>query len=281
MKDDGADMRNKGRTDLHIHTTVSDGTDTPEALLERVRETKLILFSVTDHDAIKASRIIPALLEEGDPLFISGAEFSCRDEAGKYHILGYGYDPDGEAIRQTVEKGHRLRMEKVLARLDFLKTEYGFTFSPEELENLLALDNPGKPHIAKLMIEHGYAETIDDAIRHYIDRIRSPISFLRPEEAIRGILGSGGVPVLAHPSYGSGDEIIVGGEMEERVRRLTGFGLQGLEAYYSGFTGLLIGENLALRCVTSSRPFFSLLVHFEHVIGTQYHLSILRRPYIY
>ena len=119
-------MKNEGRTDLHIHTIISDGTDTPEMLLEHVREAEISLFSVTDHDAIKASRIIPGLLEECGPQFISGVEFSCRDEAGKYHILGYGYDPDGETIRQAVEKGHRLRMEKVLARLDFLKTEYGF-----------------------------------------------------------------------------------------------------------------------------------------------------------
>ena len=109
------------KIDLHMHSTVSDGTDTPEEILARVREAGIALFAVTDHDAVKAGRIIPPLLAEGDPAFLTGAEFSCRDEEGKYHILGYGYDPDAEPIRKLVETGHGLRMNKVQARLDFLK----------------------------------------------------------------------------------------------------------------------------------------------------------------
>jgi hypothetical protein len=61
---------------------------------------------------------------------------------------------------------------------------------------------------------------------------------------IEGILASGGVPVLAHPSYGSGDDLFVGEEMEERLRRLMALGLQGVEACYSGFTAKLRGELL-------------------------------------
>ena len=68
------------KIDLHIHTTVSDGTDTPQKLLEKVRNAGIDLFSVTDHDAVKASTIIPDLLKEGDPEFVCGAEFSCKDD---------------------------------------------------------------------------------------------------------------------------------------------------------------------------------------------------------
>jgi len=82
------------RIDLHMHTTVSDGTDTPEELLAFVREAKLGLFSVTDHDAVKGCRSILAIRKPDDPLFLCGVEFSCKDEGGKYHILGYGYDVD-------------------------------------------------------------------------------------------------------------------------------------------------------------------------------------------
>ena len=63
-------------------------------------------------------------------------------------------------------------------------------------------------------------------------------------EAIRGILGAGGVPVLAHPSYGSGDQLIFGEEMDARLKRLIGFGLQGVEAFYSGFTPRIRKEML-------------------------------------
>ncbi len=84
-----------GRIDLHMHTSFSDGTDTPEEILEKVRQAGIGLFSITDHDAVKSADIIPGLLKKKDPSFIIGVEFSCRDEEGQYHILGYGYDPKG------------------------------------------------------------------------------------------------------------------------------------------------------------------------------------------
>ncbi len=233
------------KIDLHMHTTVSDGTDTPEEIIVRVRESGIGLFSVTDHDAVKAGRIIPPLLTEGDPAFLTGAEFSCRDEEGKYHILGYGYDPDAEPIRELVEKGHRLRIGKVAARLNFLKREFGFSFPQEELEALFALDNPGKPHIANMMVRHGYARSKEQAIKEFINRIRFRNEYVRPEDAIRGILGGGGIPVLAHPSYGDGDQLILGEKMDERLRHLMEFGLQGVEAFYSGFTPRLCREMLS------------------------------------
>ena len=234
-----------GKIDLHMHTTVSDGTDTPAEIIAHVREAGIGLFSVTDHDAVKASRIIPPLLTDGDPVFLTGAEFSCRDEKGKYHILGYGYDPDADPIRKLIESGHRLRIAKVRARLEYLKKQFGFSFPREEIDALFALDNPGKPHIANMMVRRGYAQSKEQAIREYINRIRFRNEYIHPEEAIHSILGSGGIPVLAHPSYGDGDQLFLGEEMDERLRHLMAFGLQGVEAFYSGFTPRLCKEMLS------------------------------------
>ena len=102
-----------GRIDLHMHTTVSDGTDSPEGILDKVRSAGLALFSVTDHDAVKGCRIIQALLTPDDPAFLTGVEFSCKDEEGKYHILGYGFDPEAEPICRVVEKGHNAEENQV------------------------------------------------------------------------------------------------------------------------------------------------------------------------
>ena len=233
------------KIDLHMHTTISDGTDTPEMLLAHIKAAGITLFSVTDHDAIKSSTIIPGLLCEADPRFLPGVEFSCKDEEGKYHILGYGYDPDSDGIRKVVELGHSYRMNKVAARLDFLKNEFGFTFPEEEITQLFLLDNPGKPHIGNLMVKYGYAENKKQAIEQYINKIHFRSEYVRPDEAIQGILASGGIPVLAHPFYGSGDQLILGDDMDSRIRRLMGFGLKGLETFYSGFTEKLRGEILS------------------------------------
>lgn len=232
--------------DLHMHTTVSDGTDTPEELLEKVRHAGLELFSITDHDAVDGTEILRGVLREGDPHFLPGVEFSCRDEGGKYHILGYGYRPDAVPVRRLTEKVHSFRIEKVRGRLDRLREEYDVAFPDEEIRRLFARRNPGKPHIGNLMVQYGFAESKEKAIREFINKVHFRGRYIGPEEAITAVLESGGIPVLAHPSYGSGDELILGQEMEDRLKYLMEFGLKGVEAFYSGFTDKLISEQLRL-----------------------------------
>ena len=239
-------MNNIKKLDLHMHSVVSDGTDTPEEIITKVRDAGIDMFALTDHDAIKGCKTILGCLSDGDPLFITGSEFSCKDDYGKYHILGYNYDPDGKSIGDVVDLGHGYRMEKVTARLDFIKDTFGFDFSPEDIDALLALNNPGKPHIANLMVKYGYAESKEDAFDKYLNKLRFKDQYVRPEEAIRGILDSGGTPVLAHPPYGDGDQLILGDEMEERLKRLMDFGIKGVECFYSGFTPKLCQMMLGL-----------------------------------
>ena len=234
------------KIDLHMHTTASDGTDTPEEILARVREAGITFFSVTDHDAVKACRTVLDSRRPGDPEFITGAEFSCRDEEGQYHVLGYGYDPEAPSILALVNKSHARRMEKFHARVTFLETEFGFRFPREEIAKLEALNNPGKPHLGNLMVRFGYAESKEQAIREFINKLSLPDDFIRPEQAITGILAAGGIPVLAHPFYGDGDQLILGQEMDRRLRRLMDFGIRGVEAFYSGFSEKMTGEMLAL-----------------------------------
>lgn len=232
--------------DLHIHTKISDGTDTPEELLSRVRAAGIEVFAVTDHDAIAACERIKALLRPADPRFLFGVEFSCKDELGKYHILGYGYDPQAPSIRAVVENGHKNRLRKLGLRLERLKEDHGITFPDADVKALFALPNPGKPHLANLMVRYGYADTIRQAFGDVLNRLHVPDLYTRPEVAIRGILDAGGVPVLAHPCFGDGDQLILGQNLNDRVERLMRFGLTGLEGYYSGYTEKLRQEVLAL-----------------------------------
>ena len=233
--------------DLHMHSTFSDGTDTPAELLKNVREAGIGLFSLTDHDAILGCAELCGSIGPDGPSFLTGVEFSCKDEEGKYHILGYAYDPDSEAIRSVVELGHGYRIKKMNVRLEYLLEHFGFRFPEDEIRALYALPNPGKPHLGNIMVRLGYAQSKEQAIKDFINKVRvSKEDYVRPEEAIRGILGAGGIPVLAHPCYGDGDQLILGEELEERVGRLVGFGLLGLEGYYSGFTSLLTDQVLSI-----------------------------------
>ena len=233
------------KIDLHMHSTYSDGTDTPEQLLQHVKEAGITFFSVTDHDSVEAAGLMADLRSVNDPFFISGVEFSCRDEEGQYHILGYGIEPEARPIRTIVNKAHTIRMDKVVMRLKKLKEEFGIHFPEKEITELLQQPNPGKPHIGNLMVRYGYVKSKEQAFREYLNGMRVKGGYVRPEEAIKAILDSGGVPVLAHPFYGSGDQLILGAEMEERLLKLIRFGLEGTEAYYSGFTEKLTKQMLA------------------------------------
>ncbi len=236
-----------GKLDLHMHSTMSDGTDTPEELLKKVKAAGISIFAATDHDVVATPALLRKFLKDDDPKLIVGAEFSCKDEQGKYHILGYGFDPSAPELEEIVERCHRIRTGKVDARVEILKTEFGISLPEDRVAKIRALQNPGKPHLAMLMLELGYVKTIAEAFEDYLDQIHVPAGpLVRPEQAIRAILAGGGVPVLAHPFYGSGNELILGEEMENRLRRLLEFGLQGVEAYYSGFTEKLRAQMLAL-----------------------------------
>lgn len=229
-----------------MHSIISDGTDTPEELLKSVKTSGIKIFSVTDHDSAKSGTIMRSLFREGDPLFITGVEFSCKDDKGKYHILGYGFDPESAAMKELSEYGHFLRIKKVKSRLDFLEKEFGFSFPDEEIGALFALDNPGKPHIGNLMVKYGYADTKENAINDYINCVHFKSDYVTPDMAINGIIAGGGIPVLAHPFYGSGDELIIGEDMDNRLKRLMEYGLKGIEAFYSGFSQKLRSEALSL-----------------------------------
>lgn len=233
------------KVDLHMHSTVSDGTDTPAEILAQVKAVGLTHFALTDHDAIEGCASVIDLLTEGDPAFICGAEFSCEDEGGKYHILGYGYDLTAPSIHALVKATHDYRMDKVMGRLGWLAKEHGFTFSQEDAATLLAMSNPGKPHIADLMTRYGYTPTKAAAF-DVLNRFKAKEQRIRPEVAIQAIVGASGIPVLAHPSYGSGDELIIGEEMQRRLERLMVYGLKGVEAFYSGFSPALQKELLSL-----------------------------------
>ena len=223
------------KPDLHMHSVYSDGTDTPRTLLCCVRRAGLDLFALTDHDTAEGCAAVRALLREGDPVFIGGVEFSCKDGRGKYHMLGYGFDGSKPAIREAVAFSHHSRILKMQNRFGYLKEKYGFTFTDEERAELLALKSPGRPHFVAMMLKKGYVRTKDEGFEAFEGYHGSEPS-LSPEEAIDAILCSGGIPVLAHGILADGAKKLTEEEIAARVERFRAAGLMGLECYYATFT---------------------------------------------
>ena len=246
--------------DLHVHSTCSDGTLSPTELVDYAIQKGLSAFALTDHDTAEGCAAVRALLRPGDPVFIGGVEFSCRDGRGKYHVLGYGFDADRPAIRETVAYAHHSRILKMQNRFGYLRERYGFTFTPEERAQLMGLKNPGKPHFAAMLLKKGYVKTKDEGFEVF-SGYRDTEPTLPPEDAISAILRSVGIPVLAHGILADGSGELTEEEIAARVERFRAAGLMGLECYYSAFTPRQREIMLALA------EKFSLLV----TAGSDYH----------
>ncbi len=240
--------------DLHIHSTASDGTLTPAEIIALARRLGLGAISITDHDSIAGSReaVLGGIPE--DLGFLTGVEISAEPPpsypgAGSIHILGYGMRLDDPELNGTLNKLQDARKDRnpqIIARLNKL----GIPIRLEEVEREAGDGQPGRPHIAKLLVKKGLVGTIDDAFERYlgngkpgyVDKFRIECS-----QAIELINAAGGIPVLAHPCL---LELESDQQLDEILREMMAMGLKGMEVYFSDHTPeqTLRYAELAKRC---------------------------------
>ena len=221
--------------DLHIHTTASDGSDSPALLLRNLKEAGITTFSITDHDTITGALEMESLVTQ-EFWFIRGIEFSCETHAGKCHILGYGFDPNDSLFLAALEEGAALRRKKLLSRLRYLEETLSITFTEAELAWLNGLKSPGKPHFGQLLVDRGIAATITEAIQKYINPHKPRRDRIDSRTAIRAILHAGGIPVWAHPLGGEGEKRLSVGKFHAQLAILKDQGIRGLECGYSRYS---------------------------------------------
>lgn len=224
--------------DLHLHTTASDGSDTPSELLALAKEAGLTVISVTDHDTLEGC-IEAIRIPQDDVNIITGIEFSCHcygREDFDCHILGYGFDPESPELRAAIAHGRQMRFIKLEARLEYLADRHNIVFDEEELNWLRSLNSTAKPHIARLLVKRGLADSISDAIELYLKGKNFPDDRIDAGEAISAIISAGGIPVYAHPIGGERERRLTVSELEPRVDALIKLGLRGLECYYSRYS---------------------------------------------
>ena len=226
------------RSDLHLHTTASDGSDTPSELVAKAKAKGIDVIAVTDHDTLHGSLEAINLPYDGVKV-ITGIEFSCqyRGEGGfDCHILGYGFDPEAEAMLAAIRHGREMRLFKLEARLKYLKEHFGISFSKEDIEWLHSLNSVARPHLGQLLIKHGYVASMSEAFDTYLKTAGVPDDRIDAGEAISAIISSGGIPVYAHSIGGEREARLTRSEVQTRIDKLIGLGLMGLECYYSRYS---------------------------------------------
>ena len=239
------------KVDLHIHTVVSDGTDTIPELLKKLQALGITTFAVTDHDAIDGALEIESIVPAGIK-FIKGVELSCKTEVAKCHILGYNYAPNQAAFRSFVEEANTVRMNKTERRWKYLTEELGFDFSEEEKAALFKIKSPAKPAFAELIQKHlppvQPGEEPIDIYKTYFENF--PGGRVDAIGAIKAVKAAGGIVVWAHPFGGTREKRLTEKQFRNQLELLCNAGIDGLECYYSEYT---MDEVETLRSAASEK----------------------------
>ena len=222
-----------GVADLHTHTFYSDGTDSPERLVELAKELGFSTVAITDHDTMESLPIAQPVAKRLGIALVPGIEMSASAEGLEVHMLGFFLDPAHRALQQHLTQQQARRVERVKEMVRRLG-QIGVTIDADEVFKVAGAGTVGRPHVAQVLVNRGYIATRAEAFSKYIGPDNPgfvPGSPIAPARIIQLIVDAGGVPVLAHPIYLKRDELI-----ETFMKQ----GLVGLEVYHSGHTPEMI-----------------------------------------
>lgn len=214
--------------DLHTHTSVSDGTDTPAQLVNKAIAHGLQVLAITDHDTIagwgSASQTLRGNLE-----LVLGAEISClTDEGISVHMLGLLFDGENTALLNLLENTRNERLPRAIKMIELMQND-GIKISITDVEKVMPVSATlGRPHIADALVANGVIKSRDDAFRELLNNeSKYYVAHLAPtpEAAIKAIKAAGGVSVIAHPFASLRGKILASEDFES----LKAAGLNGIE----------------------------------------------------
>jgi len=224
--------------DLHTHTTASDGSLTPTALVQKAHEIGLAALAVTDHDTISGLAEAHAEARRLGLDFLAGVELSVEDKDGRFHLLGYGFDPNFDELAEkllNLRRSRAARNTQMAAKMVAL----GLPVTMDDVRNA-AKKHGGedseviaRPHFAQALIAAGVVASVQEAFDTYLASgkpLYQAKDVPTPAEAIGLLHRAGGVAVMAHP----GLVPLSKDALKARIKSLAeDAGMDGLEALYS------------------------------------------------
>ena len=220
-----------GQIDLHIHTTASDGTDTPRQAVELAAKLGLAAIAITDHDSVFGVAEACAAGRELGVEVVPGIEISADYKGNHAHILGLFIDLEAPSLRPALDwavNEREARNEKIVGAMEADGLPISLAALRREYPNAVL----GRPHMAEHLMKHGIVSSVKEAFDRYLadgkpyyrPRERMPM-----DQAIDAIRQAGGIAILAHPMQYGYDA----GEREAFIQAGIAAGAAGLEAYYS------------------------------------------------
>jgi predicted metal-dependent phosphoesterase TrpH len=217
-----ARSRAGGRADLHLHTTHSDGTYTPEQVVELARRSGLAAIAITDHDTTSGVGPAQAAAIGFGVEVVPGVEITAEYRGRELHLLGFFFRLDDTPLNAALK---RLRQHRVGRFRDMVERLHQRGISLPDVEP--AFETAwGRRHLAALLVQVGRVGSVREAFQRYlgddgriaVDKLRLPVA-----EAIALVRGAGGVAAWAHPFYD---------DTRTELLRLRELGLQAVEVDY-------------------------------------------------
>ncbi len=219
--------------DLHVHSTRSDGTDSPREVVALAAAAGLTAVALTDHDTLDGIAEATAAADRHGIRLVPGTELSVDWPTGTMHMLVYFLEPVAGPLQDRLEairQARATRNRRILERL----AHHGIVIEHTDVVAEAGGGVIGRPHIAALLVARGHVADMTDAFDRwlakgrpaYVDRIR-----LGAHEAIALARESGAVPVIAHPHTLG----IAADDYRRAFEELAAAGLAGVESYYSEY----------------------------------------------
>ncbi|MBN9149884.1 MAG: PHP domain-containing protein [Micrococcales bacterium] len=219
-----------GPIDLHTHSSVSDGTETPAELMRAAVAARLGTVAITDHDSTAGwQEAFDAAAGTGLRV-IPGMELSTRHGYKSVHLLAYLIDPDNAALLEETLRIRESRLTRAEAIVSRLAADFDISWA-DVVAHTAHGATVGRPHIADALVARGVSPDRSAAFR---DILHPKFGYYEPHyapdplTAIQLVRAAGGVPVLAHPGTRGVENVIT----EEHLGVLVDAGLFGLEIHH-------------------------------------------------
>ncbi len=233
------------RIDLHTHTTASDGIYSPVELIDLAKRYGLRSLAITDHDTVGGLDEAVRYAGQTGVELIPGIEFSVDYEGGSFHLVGLYIDYRNLRLVEATQRLQERRSTRIARIIDDL-AKHDIVIPLDEVLAEAGGESMGRPHVARVLVRHGFAEDMNDVFRRFM--VRGRPGYIRKEkiardEAVSLIHESGGVAVIAHPislNFGSFRNFIP--VIENMIRS----GIDGIEVYASMHGDAEVGEFLEI-----------------------------------
>ncbi|MDO4204828.1 MAG: PHP domain-containing protein [Selenomonadaceae bacterium] len=220
-------------SDLHIHTTFSDGRLTPEEVLAAAKEAGLSTIAITDHDTVDGIRHLYE--NEKDVVkgmtIIPGIELSSEYEGREVHILGYNIDIYSSALADGLIEIGEDRWQRLAVMLEKLR-ELGYDITEAEVLKVAgASSSVSRSHVARVLVKKGYFQSVRSAFDEMLGQDKPayvPRYRINAAEAVELVRAAGGLPVIAHPLLIGSDAV---------VSKLLKLDVAGIEVHYPQHNG--------------------------------------------